>query len=360
MPPSRKLLIVGLALALSACNEASSNNAVEMRPVRTTIAKPQPIENGRSGVGEIKPRYESDIGFRISGKLVARLVDVGAGVRQGDVLARLDDQDYRNRLRSAEADIVAADAVLDESRNAEARQRFLLGRGVTTQANYDTAVKNLRSNEAKVESARAAMEIARDQLRYAVLVADFDGIVTAVGAEPGQIVNTGQMVVRLARPAEKDAVFAVAEAEFHTNPKQPPEVAVSLLSDPTITATGHVREISPVADPTTRTFQVKVTLKAPPEAMRFGASVMGRLKAALPEVILLPGAALFDQGGHPAVWIVDPATMTVSLKRVTVDRYEADRIVVSEGLANGDVIVTAGVNRLRESQAVRLIEGGIK
>ena len=182
--------------------------------MRTMVVAPKPVDDDRRAVGEVKARYESDIGFRVSGKIVARLVDVGAAVKRGDVLARLDTQDYLNKLKSAEFDIVAADAALVEARASEGRLRHLLANGHTTRAIYDVSLKNLRSGEAKLDSAKAALELARDQLGYAELRADFDGVVTAVGAEAGQIVNVGQM--RLARPDERDAVFTLAEASWRS------------------------------------------------------------------------------------------------------------------------------------------------
>jgi RND family efflux transporter MFP subunit len=165
------------------------------------------------------------------------------------------------------------------------------------------------------------------------------------------------MVVRLARPEQVDGVFNVAESAFRDRKSgETPAVVVSLLSSPGVVADGVVREVSPVADPATRTYQVKVSLENPPPAMRFGASVMGRLKATTAPVIVLPGSALFDKGGKPAVWLFDSGTSTVTLKPVEVARYEADQVVVSSGLSKGDVVVTAGVNRLREGQHVRLAE----
>lgn len=353
---------IGCAMlaSLAACKE-DAPKAVEIRPVRTEVVEPRPIEDDRTAVGEIKPRHESDLGFRLSGKLVSRVVDIGVSVRKGDLLARLDDQEYQNKLRSAEADIASAEAVLVEAEAAEGRLRQLLASGNTTRANYDVAVKNLRAAQAKLESSRAAASLSRDQLGYAELRADFDGIVTAVSAEPGQVINAGQMVVRLARPDDKDAVFAIAESAFRGRPaNERPEVIVTMLSSPGVTTDGVVREISPVADPTTRTYQVKVTLRSPPEQMRFGSSVVGRLKATTAPVVVLPGSALFDSGGKPAVWVYQAATTSVALKPVVVARYEADRVVISEGLARGDVVVTAGVNRLREGQKVRVGEGGAR
>jgi RND family efflux transporter MFP subunit len=356
------LLVVACAALLGACDRPSAK-APETRPVRTVTIDPKPIEDDRQAIGEFRARYESDLGFRVAGKVTARLVDIGVSVKKGAVLARLDEQEYRNKLKSAEADIVSADAVLVEAQASEGRLRQLLTTGVTTRAAYDTAVKNLRSAEAKLDSAKAARDLAKDQLSYTDLIAEFDGIVTATGAEAGQVVNAGQMIVRLARPTDKDGVFNIAESAFQTRPApadKPIEVIVALLANPGITADGVVREISPVADPATRTFQVKVTLKSPPDSMRFGASIVGRLKASTGPVVVLPTVALFDKAGKPAVWVVDTASGSVSLKEVGVSRYETDRVVISSGLAKGDIVVTAGVNRLREGQKVRLAEAASK
>jgi RND family efflux transporter MFP subunit len=346
----------GVLVGLAGCSEVVAP-VPEIRPVRTVVAEAKPIDDDRQAVGEIRPRQESDIGFQVGGKLVSRAVDIGVSVKSGDLLARLDEQDFQNRLRSAQSDVMSAEAVLVEAQATEGRQSELLGKGVTTRANYDAAVKNRRSAEAKLEATRAALDLAKDQLAYTELKADFDGIITAVAAEPGQVVAAGQMVVKLAKPDQVDAVFNVAEAAFRDRkPGEKPAVLVSLLSSPTIVADGVVREVSPVADPTTRTYQVKVSLENPPPAMRFGASVMGRLKATTAPVISLPGSALFDQAGKPAVWVFDSATSTFKLRPVDVARFESDRVVVSDGLRQGDVVVTAGVNRLREGQTVRLLE----
>lgn len=361
MISAKKLLPLALAAAVGACG-AEAKKEAEVRPVRTMTVAPKPIEDERRAVGEVRPRYESELGFRVSGKIVQRAVDVGAAVKKGDLLARLDDQDYRTKLKSAEADVAAAEAVLVEAQAAEARHRQLLAAGATTRANYDAAFKNMRSAEAKLESARAALDLAKDQLAYAELRAEFDGVVTATSAEPGQVVNVGQTVVKLARPDDRDAVFAVAEAAFKDrNPNvERPELIVTLLSDPRIEADGVVREVAPVADPATRTYQVRVTLRHAPDAMRFGTSVVGRLKVLTKPVVVLPGGALFDKGGQPAVWVVNRANGTVSLKSVTVERYETDKVVIAAGLEPGDVVVMAGVNRLREGQNVRVADGGVK
>lgn len=350
--------LIGLiSFVFSACS-SEAPKAPEIRPVRTVVVEPKSIDDDRQAVGEIRARVESDLAFRVSGKVVSRTVDVGARVSKGDILARLDEQDYRNKLKSAEADVSSAAATLNEAKGSEERLKQLLSTGATTRANYDAALKNLRASEAKLESSNAALDLARDQLKYTELRADFDGLITAVGAEVGQVVNIGQMVVRLADPSERDAVFNIAESAFRGRPAgDRPEVIVALLSNPAVKAEGAVREISPVADPTTRTFQVKVGLRSPPDQLRFGSSVVGRLKISTAPVVVLPGSALLDKAGKPAVWVLRNETMSVSLKPVVVARYETDRVILSEGLVKGDVVVTAGVHRLREGQKVRSMPG---
>ena len=205
------ILIVAVA-ALPACKRPEA--PTEARPVRTMAVQARLLEDDRQAVGEVRPRYESELSFRVAGKVLARLVDVGAAVRQGDTLAKLDTQDYENRLRSAEAEVASAEAALVEAQAEEARKAKLLKDGWTPRATYDSVVRNLRAAEARLTAAKANLELSRDQLRYTELKAEFDGVITAVGAEAGQNVIAGQMVVKLARPSEMDGVFNIAETLF--------------------------------------------------------------------------------------------------------------------------------------------------
>ena len=350
------LLTLSILPVMTGCKP--ENTSIEARHVRTLVVDPKPIADDRQAIGEVRPRYESDLSFRVAGKVLARRVDVGASVRQGDTLATLDTQDFQNRLRSADAEVASADAVLVEARGDEARKAKLLSDGWTPKATYDAVLRNLRSAEARLASAKANLDLTRDQLRYTELKAEFDGVITAVGAEPGQNVNAGQMVVKLARPGDKDGVFSIAETAF-TDPaagSEHPEVIVWPLSNPELRINGIVREISPVADSKTRTYTVKVSLKDPPPQLRFGMSVAGRLKASSDPVVALPLSAVFEKNGSPAVWVFDQASGSVALKPVTVARYETDTAVITNELVSGDVVVTAGINSLREGQPVRLSE----
>jgi RND family efflux transporter MFP subunit len=341
-------------VALAGCQPEST--PVEIRPVRTLVVDPRPLSDDRRAVGEVKPRYESDLSFRVTGKLVSRLVDVGATVRQGDTLATLDTQDYQNRLRSADADAAASEAALIEAKSTEGRLAKLLKNGWTPQANYDTALRNLRSAEAKLAAAKASLDLTRDQLNYTELKADFDGIITKVGAELGQNVAAGEMVVKLARPGDKDGVFNIAETGLVDLRNDHAKVIVWPLSNPELTIEGVVREISPVADSTTRTYTVKVTLEDPPPSLRFGMSIGGRWKLSPAPVVALPLSVLFEKNGAPAVWVFDPQSGRATLKPVKVARYEADTVVIASGLAKADTVIAAGINTLREGQKVRLAD----
>ena len=348
------ILPLTLVLALAGCKPED----VPVQPplVRTLVVDPQPISEDRHAIGEVKPRYESDLSFRVAGKVLTRRVDVGASVKQGDTLATLDTQDYQNRLRSGEADVASAEAELVEAQGSEGRQAKLLKGGWTPRAKYDAALRDLRATEAKLAAATANRDLIRDQLTYTELKADFDGVITAVGAEAGQNVNAGQMVVKLARPDDKDAVFNIAETAFTDTNDAHPEIIVWPLTNPDLTVEGVVREISPVADPATRTYSVKVTLKNPPAQLRFGMSIAGRLKGSPALVVTLPLAALFEKNDAPAVWLFDQQSQSLSLRPVSVARYEANTAIIADGLAQGDIVVTAGVNTLTVGQKVRLAE----
>jgi RND family efflux transporter MFP subunit len=347
-------ILLGVVLLLGGCKPEHAS--VEARPIRTVVVDPKPVLDDRQAVGDVKPRYESDLSFRVDGKLVSRHVDVGASVTQGDILATLDVQDYQNKLNSAEADVAAAEAALVEAQSTESRLGKLVKNGWTPQANYDTALHNLRANEAKLASARASLALTRDQLNYTELKAEFDGVITAVGAEAGQNVTAGQMVVKLARLTDKDGVFNIAETALLDHRNDTAEVIVWPLSNPQLTVEGVVREVSPVADATTRTYAVKVTLKDPPPSLRFGMSIGGRWKGSTAPVVALPLSAIFEKNSSPAVWIFDQQSGSATLKPVTIARYEADTAIIASGLAKGDIVITSGINTLREGQKVRLAD----
>ncbi|MBP2295811.1 efflux RND transporter periplasmic adaptor subunit [Azospirillum rugosum] len=363
--------LVLAATILAGCQEQARHEADAgpvIRPVRTITVQPQSFRLSETATGTIEARADADLGFRIAGKLIERKVDVGDRVRAGDLLARLDDQDQRNALRTAESNLASAQAEQVQARNEEARKRELLANGNTSQAIYDAALLSMRTADAKVVAAQAALQSARDKVGYTELTADRDGVVTTVGAEPGQVVEAGEMVVRVAQPEQREAVFNVAEAGIRGAPKDP-VIEVTLAGAPDITALGHVREISPQADPVTRTHTVRIALENPPDALRLGATVTGRLKQPPAPVIELPATALLEETSadgstRTLVWVVDPQNQTVRRRTVAIRPRDGARgpdgpvpdgpIIVTDGLSKGDVVVAVGVHSLSEGQRVRL------
>src|SRR6516162_935152 len=343
-----------LLLALVACHKEEKAAAPDIRPVRTVTVEPREAGETLSLTGEIQPRYQADIGFRVDGKILQRPVDVGTQVKKGDLLARLDPQQFRQDLEVAKADVKAAEAEVTRAQAQEYRQRELLKNGNTTQVKYDQAVKTFKTAQAQADAARAKQVQASENLGYTDLKADADGVISAIGADPGQVVSAGQMVIRLAQPGEREAVFNLAEAAFK-NPPKDPIVEVKLVSNPDIKTEGKVRYLSPQADPTTRTFTVRVSLPDAPPQMRLGANVIGSVTVNEGSSITIPGSALFQKDGKPVVWFVDKDS-TVQLKPITVQRYQGDSVVVGDGLAQGDVVVTAGVQKLLPGQKVSLME----
>jgi RND family efflux transporter MFP subunit len=356
------LLAMALPLSLMGCGEKSVHEAEAtpvIRPVRTITVQPVIFSLSGSVTGTIEARAEADLGFRIAGKLIERKVDVGATVRAGDVLARLDDQDQRNALRTSEADLAAAQAEQVQANNEEARKRELLSKDVVTQTIYDAALLSKRTADAKVVAANAALQTSRDRVGYTELVADRDGVVTATGPDAGQVVEVGEMVVRIAQPEEREAVFNVAEAGIRAAPKEP-VIEVALAGAPDITAVGRVREVSPQADPITRTHTVRISLENPPDALRLGATVTGRLKYPPAPVVELPGTAIAREAEQTFVWVADPKDQTVKRRAISirpgqnVEGQIGGPVVITDGLAQGDIVVTAGVHSLAEGQRVRL------
>ncbi len=353
--PSWKPILAFFPLfVLSACGDDAITTADLGRPVRTVT-----IEKTDGGApitltGRIQAEDEVSLGFRISGRMIERPVNLGNRVEAGQLIARLEPQNEMNALRSARAAVAAARARLTEARNHYERQETLLSQGWTTRANYDQADKARQTAESQLDSAEAQLKSAYDQVSFTELKADAPGVVTAIGTEPGEVVQAGQMIVRLARQDGRDAVFDVPAQLLRTAPSNP-EVDVRLTDDTSVTANGRVREVAPQADPVTRTFEVKVGLTNPPEAMRLGATVTGTIQTSSVPVIEIPATALTKANDQPAVWVVDPASRTVAIRNIDIGRFDPTSVTVSSGLDIGEIVVTAGVQALHPGQKVRLL-----
>jgi RND family efflux transporter MFP subunit len=347
-------VVILAAVGLAACDSAEEVRAPEPRPVRTiTVAKREAGE-AVALTGRIAAQDVAALGFRIAGRVMERPVHVGDRVAAGQAIARLEPQNERNGVRAAQADFAAAQAALTQTQNHFDRQQTLLRQGWTTRAVFDQAKRERDTAQARVDAAEAQLKTAHDLLGFTELDADAPGVVTAIGAEPGEVVQAGQMIVRLARQGGRDAVFEVPAQVLRAAPPDA-VIAVSLTDDPAVTANGRVREVAPEADPVTRTFMVRVGLDDPPDAMRLGATVTGRLRMDAQPVLEIPASALTRLDQNPAVWIVDPASNAVALRAVEVVRFDPAKVTVSGGLDIGEVVVTAGVQALHPGQVVRLL-----
>jgi RND family efflux transporter MFP subunit len=352
--PATTLLALSILTLLAACKPAEAPLQESFRPVRTVTVEKQVGGETVSLTGQIQAEEEVNLSFRTGGRMIERSVNVGDQVKPGQVIARLEPETARNAVESARANLAAAMARLTQARNHLWRQQELLRDGWTTRAMYDQAVEAQATAQAQVDSAHAQLNTAREQLSYTELVADSAGSVTARGAEPGEVVAAGRMIVQVARQGGRDAVFDVPARVLQAAPPDP-EVVVALAMDPRVRTTGRVREVAPQADPVTRTFQIRVGLTDPPEAMRLGSTVTGAIHLGGTAGIEIPASALTAANRQPAVWVVDPATSTVSLRNVDVLRHDLASVVVSQGLEPDEVVVTAGVQALRPGQKVRLL-----
>ena len=345
--------LVCLGCLVGCKNDGSAQ--VPLTRVRTVTAEIVDFAPSISLTGIVAAQVSTDLSFRVGGKVVERLVNVGDHVAQGQVLARLDPEEQKAELASAEAGVGSGDAMLRQTTAAFERQKALLTRGNTTRRDYDQAEAALRSAQAQLDQAHADLKLAQDQLSYTVLRADADGIITAQVAEVGQVVAQAQLIYTLARDGPRDAVFNVHEWILN-NATSDRGLVISLTSDPAVKTLGDVRELSPAVNPSTETVMVKVGLRQTPPTMTLGALVNGTGPLKQQKVVLVPWAALFDIDGRPAIWIVDPQSKTVSAKPITIARYTRDGIAISSGLNAGQLVVSAGVQLLRPGQKVETAE----
>ncbi len=358
MPWTARTAIIA-SFVLLGC-EQPTPPAAEATLIRALAVRTTQFDRTPTLTGEIQARHESNLGFRVGGKVIERPVDIGDKVAEGDLLARLDSQDQQNALKAAQSDVAAAQAFVEQSRTQEERQRKLLADGYTTRNQYDNAQRRYTQAQAELSSAQAKLRSAQDTLSYTELRADRAGVITAKGAEPGQVVASGQMVVRLADPNEREAVFQVPGAGLRINAgAEMPAVEVRLVGDQNLVTEGTIREISPGVDPITRTYTVKVALTDAPPAFLLGSSVVGRARLPAQSVVNLPSSALFQTAeGEPAVWVVDQPRDTVSLRPVSVLQYDTGTFTVSSGLDAGETVVIGGSQKLRPGQKVTIRQGG--
>jgi len=347
---SRGALAILAVLAAAGC--AKQDTAPEpLRPVLIQAVRLAPAAASAVFPGEVRARHESDLAFRIGGKIVSREVDVGAAVRKGQTLARLDPGDVALALRTAEAQLAAAETDFSFAEAELKRSQSLLEQRFISQAALDGKRNAFNVAKARLEQARSQRALAANQIVYATLAADRDGVITAVNAEAGQVVAAGQAVARLARPDEREVWISVPESRL-AELRDAPELAANLWADPARLYAAKVREIAPSADAVTRSFQVKVSLPEADSNVRLGmtANVMVKRSGA-GATAKLPLPALASRDGKPVVWVVSDQG-EAQPRAVEVAGYQQDGVLIAAGLRDGEKVVVAGAHKLLPGQKV--------
>jgi len=352
-----RTLIVAAALALVAGCAKQETIVDPTRPV--VLAQVVAGSGSETSVfaGEVKPRYESDLAFRIGGKIIERFVDAGARVRKGQVLARLDPADVGLQAEAAKAQVAAAQNEYDFAKAEYGRYQNLLEQKFVSVSALDAKRNAMNTNAAKLEQARANLSVTRNQAAYATLLAPEDGVITSVTAEAGQVVAPGQMVMRHARETEREVAIAVPEGRINELARAN-AIAVVLVAQPDKPYRAQLREVSPVVDPATRTFAVRVRVADPAPALQWGMTANVVIAAAgASSASLLPATSVYHTvDGRPAVWVFDPSAGKVALRPVVIAQYREDGVVIGSGLSAGEWVVATGANKLHEGQPVRPYE----
>ena len=347
------LSLAALAVALGGCNETVAQKAAPSRPVLVASVHYEPESPERSFVGTIRPRIETDMGFRVPGKVAKRLAEVGQTVDVGQPLATLDEVDLKLQAEQAEAEFRAATGVQAQAGAAETRAKELRAKGWTTDAQLDQARAAADEARARLNRAQRSVELTNNSLSYATLLADSRGVVTATLIDAGQVVAAGQTAVRVARFAEKEAVVAIPETLLGR--AKDGVASVSLWSDPDKKYAAKLREIAPAADPATRTYLAKFSLPGAGDSVSLGMTATLTLcDPATTRVARLPLSALFNEGGNPSLYVVDN-NGDVALKPVAVKSYDSNNVVISGGVDEGAKVVVLGVQKLDPAQKVRVV-----
>src|SRR6202140_5262097 len=342
-----------LAISLAGCNGTVAKNAAPARPVLVATVHYEAESPERSFVGTIKPRIETDMGFRVPGKIAKRLVEVGQTVDVGQPLATLDEVDLKLQAEQAEAERRAATGVLAQAGAAETRAQELRVKGWATDAQLDQAKATADEARARLNRAERSVELTNNSLSYATLLADTRGVVTATLVDAGQVVSSGQTAIRVARFAEKAAVVAIPETLVGR--AKDGVATVTLWSEPNKKYAAKLREVAPSADPATRTYLAKFSLPEAGENVSLGMTATLTLADPQTErVARLPLSSLYSQGGDPSLYIVDDKGDVV-LKPVAVKSYESNCVVISGGADEGAKIVVLGVQKLDPTQKVRVV-----
>jgi RND family efflux transporter MFP subunit len=346
--------IAAMALALAGCDNTAAQHAAPVRPVLVTNVHYEAQTRDRTFVGTVRPRIESELGFRVAGKVSKRLVEVGALVGTDQPLATLDEVDLKLQANQADAEFSAATGVLAQASAAEGRTKELRQKGWSTDAQWDQAKAAADEARARLQRAERSVELTKNSLSYATLLADAPGVVTSTLIEPGQVVAAGQTAIRVARLAEKEVVVAIPETLLAR--AKSGEAQVSVWSEPDKLYVAKLRELAPSADPMTRTYQAKFSMPGVGDDVQLGMTATLTLSDHASErVARLPLSALFNQGAGPAVYVADAKTGAVTLKLVTVKAYGSNDVLIGGGVDEGANVVALGVQKLDPTEKIKIV-----
>ena len=348
---SKWVVALSLLALLGGCG-AEKPTEKERPRVRVLDVRSSEFAPSVTLTGDIQARVQTELSFRVGGKIIQRSVDVGDRVTAQQVLAKLDPKDLQTNVDSAAASVFAEQARVTQTRAAFVRQQKLLPKGYTSQSEYDSAQAALRSSQSALAAAQAQLANAREQLGYTALMAEAPGIITARQAEVGQVVQATVPIFSLARDGERDAVFNVYEALLMAPPDDA-RIIISLLDNPSIQTTGTVREVTPVVSADSGTVQVKVALKDLPPGMDLGSVVSATASAPGSASVELPWSALTKSESEPAVWLVGEDGKT-ALHPVKVARYLTSKVIIGAGLKGGEKVVVAGGQLLHPGMLVEI------
>jgi len=346
----KKLIIISIGLLLAACQKPAEPPPPP-RPALVVIAGESAANNAMVLVGEVKSRYESNQSFRIGGKIIERKVEVGSQVKKGQLLARLDATDANLSAQAATADVRAAEASYALALAEVERQRTLFNKKFISASALDLREAELTTSAARLQQVKAQAAVSGNQSRYTSLLADRDGVVTQIHAEPGQVVEVGAMIAQIVDTKQIEVLVAVPESKM-SKLKVGDKVAIKLWADRDKTYLGHIRELAPAADSSTRAFEVRVTINDADEAVKLGMTAGVRFAQQEVNELIIPSTAVTQINGKKLVWVIDKNNIA-NPREVTTGQFTEAGVVIKGGLQANEMVAIAGVHTLIKNQKVK-------
>lgn len=347
-------VITVLPLALAACGEKPPSDPRTAAPLVRAVGVERDVADARSFTGTVAARVQSDLGFRVAGKVLERLVDTGEAVKRGQALMRIDSTDLKLAVSAQQEVVAAARARAQQTADDEARYRGLRGTGAISASAYDQAKAAADAAKAQLSAAESQAEVARNANRYAELLADADGVVVETLAEPGQVVNAGQVVVRVAHAGRREAVIQLPET---LRPAVGSTAQARLFGKEDLAVPARLRQLSDAADRQTRTYEARYVLEGELSNAPLGATVAIQVPLTNFQTsggLRVPIGALLDAGKGPGVWLLAGEPAKVSWRPVLVQRLDDDSVRIAGSLKHGDRVVALGAHLLHEGEQVRV------